>query len=37
MTRNPLPDPFAGEPDWAPQPPRPIVPTPAVLASDLRG
>lgn len=37
MTSNPLPDPFAGEPEWAPQPPRPIVPTPAVLASDLRG
>jgi hypothetical protein len=24
-------------PDWAPQPPRPIAPTPAVLGGDLRG
>ena len=34
---NPMPDPFAGQPDWAPQPPRPVAPTPAVLGGDLRG
>jgi hypothetical protein len=32
-----MPDPFAGQPDWAPQPPRPVVPTPATLAAELRG
>ncbi len=33
-----MPDPFAdGGPDWAPHPPRPIAPTPAVLGGDLRG
>jgi len=34
---GPLPDPFAGQPDWAPRPPRPLVLTPAVLGADLRG
>jgi hypothetical protein len=37
MTREPLPDPFAGEPDWAPRPPRPIVLAPASGGVDLRG
>jgi hypothetical protein len=37
MTREPLPDPFAGEPDWAPLPPRPIVLTPVTEGVDLRG
>ncbi|MEV1286024.1 hypothetical protein [Micromonospora sp. NPDC049679] len=37
MSREPLPDPFAGQPDWAPRPPRPIVPTPAATAAELRG
>lgn len=32
-----MPDPFAGQPDWAPQPPPPIVPTPAILSAELRG
>ena len=37
MSREPMPDPFAGQPDWAPRPPRPIVPAPAGTVSDLRG
>lgn len=37
MTREPLPDPFAGEPDWAPSPPRPIVLVPATERLELRG
>jgi hypothetical protein len=37
MTREPLPDPFAGEPDWAPRPPRPVVLAPATDDLDLRG
>jgi len=37
MGREPMPDPFAGQPDWAPRPPRPIVPAPAATVSDLRG
>lgn len=32
-----MPDPFADQPDWAPRPPRPIVPTPAILGAELRG
>jgi hypothetical protein len=32
-----LPDPFAGHPGWAPEPPRPIVPTPAIMGGKLRG
>jgi hypothetical protein len=30
-------DPFAGHPDWALEPPRPIVPTPAHMCGQLRG
>lgn len=37
MTRGPVPDPFAGHPDWTREPPRPIVPTPATMAGTLRG
>jgi hypothetical protein len=37
MTGEPLPDPFAGEPDWAPRPPRPVVLVPAGTGADLRG
>jgi hypothetical protein len=37
MTGSPMPDPFAGHPDWAPDPPRPIVPTPATMGGQLRG
>ncbi|MEV0611395.1 hypothetical protein AB0I61_34130 [Polymorphospora rubra] len=37
MGGEPVPDPFADQPDWAPRPPRPIVPTPAAGRSDLRG
>jgi len=37
MSREPMPDPFAGQPDWAPHPPRPIVPAPAAMVDDLRG
>jgi hypothetical protein len=37
MTGGPVPDPFAGHPEWAPEPPRPIVPTPAAMAGELRG
>ena len=37
MTREPLPDPFADEPDWAPRPPRPVVLTPATSGVELRG
>jgi hypothetical protein len=32
-----MPDPFAGQPDWAPRPPRSIVPRPAAEQPDLRG
>jgi hypothetical protein len=32
-----MPDPFAGHPGWAPQPPRPVVPTPATMGGQLRG
>ncbi|MEV6693267.1 hypothetical protein AB0M35_17535 [Micromonospora sp. NPDC051196] len=34
---EPLPDPFADQPDWAPQPPRPIEIVPAAGRVDLRG
>jgi len=37
MTGEPVPDPFAGQPDWAPRPPQPLVPSPATRAADLRG
>lgn len=37
MTREPTPDPFAGHPDWALEPPRPISPIPAIMAGQLRG
>jgi hypothetical protein len=37
MTRGPMPDPFAGEPDWAPKPPCPIVLAGAGSQVDLRG
>lgn len=37
MTREPVPDPFAGEPDWLPAPPHPVLPTAAVAAGALRG
>ncbi|MFI5835279.1 hypothetical protein ACIA5A_16555 [Micromonospora sp. NPDC051300] len=34
---DPLPDPFADRPDWAPLPPRPIDVVPAVGDAELRG
>ncbi|MEV4658972.1 hypothetical protein [Micromonospora sp. NPDC049301] len=34
---DPLPDPFAEQPDWAPLPPRPIEFVPATSRVDLRG
>ncbi|MFG1675657.1 hypothetical protein [Micromonospora sp. NPDC049282] len=34
---NPLPDPFADRPDWAPLPPRPVDVVPAVGGAELRG
>ncbi|MFE9654062.1 hypothetical protein [Micromonospora sp. NPDC006431] len=34
---NPLPDPFADQPDWAPRPPRPVEIVPAAGRVDLRG
>jgi hypothetical protein len=37
MTGESVPDPFAGHPGWAPQPPRPVVPTPATMSGQLRG
>ena len=37
MTGESRPDPFAGHPDWALDPPRPIVPTPATMSGQLRG
>jgi hypothetical protein len=37
VTGDALPDPFAGQPDWAPRPPRPVVLTPAGEQLDLRG
>ena len=37
MTGDPVPDPFADQPDWSPHTPRPIVPTPATMGGQLRG
>jgi hypothetical protein len=37
MTGGAVPDPFAGHPDWALDPPRSIVPTPANMSGQLRG
>lgn len=37
MTGGAMPDPFAERSDWAPEPPRPIVPTPATMGGQLRG
>jgi hypothetical protein len=37
VNSEPLPDPFAGQPDWAPAPPAAIVPVPAAGFSGLRG
>ncbi|HEV8568027.1 MAG TPA: hypothetical protein VGQ92_13230, partial [Actinoplanes sp.] len=37
MTGGGVPDPFTGHPEWAPESPRPIAPTPASMAGDLRG
>lgn len=37
MNSGSLPDPFAGQPDWAPRPPRSIVPVAASAAVRLRG
>jgi hypothetical protein len=37
MTGEAIPDPFAGRADWAPEPPKPIVPTPAMMCGRLRG
>ncbi|GAA0545152.1 hypothetical protein GCM10010172_28490 [Paractinoplanes ferrugineus] len=37
MTGESIPDPFAGHPDWALDPPRSIVPTPANMSGQLRG
>ncbi|SCF34931.1 hypothetical protein [Micromonospora mirobrigensis] len=34
---GPLPDPFAGQPDWAPLPPRPVEIVPATGRVELRG
>ncbi|SCL21025.1 hypothetical protein GA0070616_2177 [Micromonospora nigra] len=34
---EPLPDPFADQPDWAPLPPRPIEVVPATSRVELRG
>ncbi|TDC41971.1 hypothetical protein [Micromonospora sp. KC213] len=34
---DPLPDPFAGQPDWAPRPPRPVKIVPATSRVELRG
>jgi hypothetical protein len=37
MSHESQPDPFAGRSDWAPEPPRPIAPTPATMSGQLRG
>ncbi|GAB3149355.1 hypothetical protein GCM10027290_35470 [Micromonospora sonneratiae] len=37
MTFDPVPDPFADQPDWVPRPPRPIVPVAASGRVELRG
>nr|BFE67313.1 hypothetical protein GCM10020092_006140 [Actinoplanes digitatis] len=36
MTGGAMPDPFAGS-EWTPEPPRPVVPTPAIMGGRLRG
>jgi hypothetical protein len=36
MTGGAMPDPFAGS-EWSPEPPRPVVPTAATMAGQLRG
>ena len=36
MTGGAMPDPFAGS-EWTPEPPRPVVPTPATMGGQLRG
>ena len=36
MTGGAMPDPFAGS-EWTPEPPRPVVPTAATMAGQLRG
>ena len=36
MTGGSMPDPFAGS-EWTPDPPRPVVPTAAIMAGSLRG
>ena len=36
MTGGGVPDPFAGHSDWALDPPRSIVPTPANMSGKLR-
>jgi hypothetical protein len=37
MTGGSMPDPFAARSEWNPEPPRPIAPTPASMAGELRG
>jgi hypothetical protein len=37
VTREPVPDPFADQPDWPLGPPRAVVPVPAAGRRDLRG
>jgi hypothetical protein len=37
MNGGSFPDPFAGHSEWAPDPPRPIAPTPATMSGQLRG
>jgi hypothetical protein len=37
VTGPSVPDPFAGHPEWTREAPRPIVPTPATMAGQLRG
>ncbi|MEO3742352.1 hypothetical protein [Plantactinospora sp. B5E13] len=37
MSHDPLPDPFAGQPDWAPTPPRPVLVVSAGDRVELRG
>ncbi|MEU8229916.1 hypothetical protein AB0C12_09945 [Actinoplanes sp. NPDC048967] len=36
MTGGAMPDPFTGS-EWTPDPPRPVVPTAAIMAGQLRG
>ena len=37
MNSGGMPDPFAGHPEWTTETPRPIAPTPASMAGELRG